>query len=337
MLPPRARLILHGLLIFAAFGTLAACSSPANVEHEENREFNDQDHQEPTSPDLSPVQLAPGEKLNVVATTNIVGDVVANIGGESINLTILMGAGQDPHTFEPTPRDLALLEEADVIYINGLGFEEGLLEPIEEQAAAGIPVVSVSTGILLLETGEDHEHGIYDPHVWMNPENVMIWADNIAAALSTLDPQNTNTYQANAADYIAQLQDLTAYIEQQVEQLPVEGRILVTDHDSLAYFADRFGFDIVGTVVPGATTAAEPSARDLAQLTETIREVQAPAIFVDASISSKTARTVADEVGYEVAVLTLYEGSVGPQGSGAETYVDMMRTNIDAIVGGLSP
>jgi ABC-type Zn uptake system ZnuABC Zn-binding protein ZnuA len=310
-------------------------------------------------PHLEPVALGEGEKLRVVASTNIVGDVVSQVGGDALDLTVLMELGQDPHSFEPTPVDLAAIESAHVVFVNGLDLEEELLNVIEAQEGE-TPLVPVSAGIEPRafehedehehegesheeELEEEEEHGEHrehahesgDPHTWMDPHNVQIWVSNVAEVLSELDPAKTDTYQANAATYVEQLEELDAYIRQQVSRIPEGERKLVTNHESFGYFADRYGFEVVGTVFVGASELAEPAAGDMAALVDTIEAEGARAIFVETTVSDELAGVIAAEVGYDVGVFTLYTGSLGEPGSGADSYLGMMQSNADAIVAGL--
>jgi ABC-type Zn uptake system ZnuABC Zn-binding protein ZnuA len=266
--------------------------------------------------------------------------VVANVGGEAIDLTVLMAPGQDPHSYEPGARDLSIIEDAHVIFINGLGLEESL-EATIDAVATGVTVVPVSEGIegIAVES-DDHsdEHaqkGGVDPHTWMDPHNVVTWAEIIADELAALDADNAEIYAANAADYVEALEGLDAYISEQAARIPPAERRLVTNHEALGYFAGRYGFEIVGTVYVGPSQLNEPSAGELGQLIETIEAEDVRAIFVETTVGDELAAVVADEVGYEVAVYTLYTGSLGDTGSGADTYLDMMRTNIDTIVEGI--
>lgn len=293
-------------------------------------------------PALEPVDLGAGEKLRVVATTSIVGDVVAQVGGDLIELTTLIPPGQDPHTYEPTAQDIAQVEQAQVVFVNGLGLEEGLLNTVE--SVRGAPLVPVSAGIEPLEAGEgyhegedgEHEHAGADPHTWMDPTNVIVWTGNIAEALAALDPAHANTYQQNADAYAGELRDLDAYITERVAEIPPEQRKLVTNHEAFGYFARRYGFEVIGTVYIGAAQLAEPSAGDMARLIQTIREEGVRAIFIETTVSDALARTIAGEIGREVGVYTLYTGSLGEPGSGADSYIGMMRANIDTIVEGLA-
>jgi manganese/iron transport system substrate-binding protein len=174
---------------------------------------------------------------------------------------------------------------------------------------------------------------VSDPHVWFDPGNVQVWVRNVDTALSTLDPGHAAQYHANAQRYAAELSQLDATIQQQVGQVPPERRKLVTDHDALGYYAARYGFRVIGTVIPSISTTSEPSARDLADLIGKIRAEQVPAVFIGSTLNPKLAETVARETGARV--YPLYTGALGAPGSGADTYLGMMETNTQTIVRGL--
>jgi ABC-type Zn uptake system ZnuABC Zn-binding protein ZnuA len=300
-------------------------------------------------PELRPASLSAGQKLKVVATTGIVGDVVKNVAGDSVELTTLIGPGQDPHTYQPTPRDIAAIEKAQAVFVNGLGLEEGLGSTVDAAAGKGSPVISVSAGIRprapdgqpagssegssLGPAAGGHDVG-GDPHVWFDPANVKVWVDNIQKSLSALDPGNAASYGANAEAYARQLDELDAYVRAQVALIPVDRRKLVTDHEAFGYFADRYGFRVVGAVIPSVSTSAEPSAGELAELVKEIRAQQVPAVFIGTTTNPKLADLVARETGARV--LPLHSGEMGPSGSGADTYIGMMRANVDTIVKGLT-
>lgn len=266
----------------------------------------------------------PGPKLRVVATTTIVGDVVHQIGGEAISLTVLLPPGADPHGYEPVPRDLAALAEADLIFINGAGLE-ARLEPFLQGARA--PVIAVSAGLSLRRLAEEGEP---DPHVWFDPRNVLAWVGNIEAALSTADPANAPGYASNARAYEGALRELDAWILGQVAQVPQENRKLVTDHLFLGYFADRYGFEYVGAIFPGFSTLAEPSARELAELEEAILRSGVKAIFVGTTANPALAERLAADTG--VKVIFLYTGSLSEPGGPADTYLKLMEYDVSAIV-----
>ncbi len=289
------------------------------------------------TPGLSPVPLEAGHKLRVVATTNILADVVAQVAGDRIALTVLMPPGTDPHAFEPTPQDSAAVFDAHVVFANGAGLEE-FLKPLLESAAATEKVVAVSQGIELrafsAEAGQAHEgedeQSAGDPHTWTDPHNVVVWTQNIAQALSTLDPGGAAIYQANAEAYEAALQDLDRWIEEQVAQLTPQQRRLVTDHATFGYFTERYGFEMVGAITPGYSTLSEPSAQALAELQDAIQDLGVKAVFVGNTISPRLAQRIAEDTG--VRIVFLYTGSLSEAGGPASNYIDFMRYNVSQIV-----
>lgn len=285
----------------------------------------------PESRTPAPVSLAAGEKLRVVATTTIVGDVVHQVGGDHIALTVLLPTGTDPHSFAATPRDVATVSQAHVVLANGLGLEE-FLEELVDHAGGGRPVVSVSQGIEAREMAgaHDHEHETLDPHVWFSPANVMVWTRNVAQTLGTLDPAHQEAYTANAAAYEKDLNALDDWIEAEVARIPPARRKLVTDHATLGYFADRYGFEMVGTVVQGFSSAAEPSAQEIALLEQEVRQHQVPAIFVGLTVNPNLAQRIAEDTGTRL--VPLYTGSLSSPGGEADTYLKFMRYDVTAIM-----
>ncbi len=275
---------------------------------------------------------ASSSKLKVVASTTIVGDVVAQVGGDLIELTVLFPPGADPHTFEPRPQDLAALSEAQVVVINGLDLEEAL-EPALEANVKGT-IVHASEGIEVLafeggeHAGEDHKGG--DPHTWTDPNNVIVWTQNIAAALAEADPANAKAYQANAEAYIAALTELDGWIRAHLEQIPAERRKLVTDHRAFGYFVDEYGLEQVGALVGSFSTNAAPSAQELAALEDKIREQGVPAVFVGKTVNPALAEQVAQDTG--VKLVHVYTGSLSEPGGEADSYIKFMRYNVGAIV-----
>jgi manganese/iron transport system substrate-binding protein len=270
--------------------------------------------------------------LKVVASTTIVGDVVAQLGGELIDLTVLFPPGADPHTFEPRPQDIAAISDADVVVVSGLGLEESL-QPALEANAKGV-VVRASDGIQLLalagneHTGEDHAGS--DPHTWTDPNNVIIWTQNIAAALAEADPANSDSYQTNAEAYTASLLDLDAWIRSEVAQIPPERRKLVTDHRAFGYFANEYGFEQIGALVGSFSTNASPSAQEIAALEDTIRAQNVPAVFIGKTVNPELAGQVARDTGTKLVLV--YTGSLSQPGGEADSYLKFMRYNVKAIV-----
>jgi len=271
-------------------------------------------------------------RLPVVATTTLVADIVRNIGGDRIELDTLLPVGADPHSFQPAPRDLARLAQAEVIFINGAGLEEFLL-PLIEGANPEARLVDVSAGIPLLEppAGQaEAEHLEGDPHVWTDPNLVQTWVQNITEALSEVDPGGAASYRANANSYSQELRLLDAWVREQVRTVAPEHRRLVTDHQVLGYFAQAYGFEQVGAILPGFSTVTEPTARELAALEDAIRDQGIKAVLLGTTINPTLAQQVAQDTG--VNLVTIYTGSLSEPNGPAGTYLDYIRYNVQAIV-----
>ena len=253
-----------------------------------------------------------------------------------------MEAGEDPHAYQPAAQDLVPVVGADVIFVNGWDLEETLIQDLEE-IGKGVPVVAISANIEPLIFGQDedgdgeeeheHQHGA-DPHTWFAIQNVKQWVENTESVLSELDPNNAGTYQDNAAAYLVELEELETFAEAELAQIKEADRVLVTNHDSLGYFAEAYGFTVLDTVLPTASTLAEPSASDLAGLIEQMREHGVCVIVTETTAGGSLAQTVTDELDdcEEVDIVELYTGSIGPAGSGADSYTGMFRANVEAIV-----
>ena len=240
------------------------------------------------------------------------------------------------------------VEEGELTAEDGIEEIRELLAAAEEdeEAAAMVQAIidQVDSGAMdpadgieeiehLLSEGEDvhegHGHGVEDPHFWFDPLRVKLAVNEITARLSVLDPDGADGYVANASEYNAQLDELDAWTLVQIATVPDSRRLLVTSHDSFGYFADRYGFEVVGVIL-STTTEAEPSAEHLTELVEVVEKYNVPAVFGEATVSERLATSIAEESGAEL--IRLYSGSLGVEGSGAETYLDMMRTNVERIV-----
>lgn len=316
-------------------------------EHKEEREHEDEHEHVAEVVELAPVSLGANEKLKVVATTNIIGDMVGNVGGDLIELTTMLPIGADPHNFSPAPKDAAAVADAHVVFINGLNLET-FLQKLIENSGGKATVVAVSANVAAREfaeepagghaeeeahegeEAEEHAHEGVDPHIWVTPANAVIMVENIARALSQLDPAHADMYQTNAQNYQTQLAQLDQWVKQQIENVPAENRKLVSDHDTFGYFADRYGLELIGAVIPNFSTNAEPSAQEVARLQQTIADYGVKAIFVGSTVNPVLAERMAEDTG--VQLVPLYTGSLGQPGSGAETYLDYIRYNTTAIV-----
>jgi len=277
--------------------------------------------------------------IEIACTTTIVGDVVSRIVGEEAVVWVLLPTDADPHAFEPRPQDVVALERAALILANGLDLEAGMADILE---AVGTPIVSLSDNIEGLlpaeahEEGEEdaHDHTGIDPHVWFDPTLVAQWIDIIVDRVGTLLPSSASTLAAQADVYRQELASLDAWILTTVATLPEERRHLVSDHRVLGYFAHRYGFTLAGTVIPGISSLAEPSARGLAELIAAIERLDVPAIFVGTTANPALAEQVAADTGIQVVML--YTGSLSDPEGPAATYLDFMRYTTTAIVDALN-
>lgn len=278
-------------------------------------------------------------KLRVVATTTIVADVVRAVGGDPIDLAALIPPNVDEHGYEPTPQDVAKVAQADLVFLNGAGLEQ-FIQKLTENASSKAQFISVSDGIPLLQGAPEDEPSLQptpsgaapvgDPHVWMDPNNVLVWVDNIQKALSAADPTHQALYQQNAARYRQKLQELDAWVRAQVTAVPQARRQLVTDHLVFTYFAHRYGFQQAGAVIPGYSTTAAPSAQDLATLENEIRKLAVPAIFVGNTVNPALSERVALDT--HTRLVHILTGSLTAQGGAAPTYIDYIHYNVNAIV-----
>ena len=272
-----------------------------------------------------------GGKLKVLATTSIVGNVVSQVGGDSIILSILMPVGTDPHDFQPRPQDATALSNAHLIFSNGAGLE-GFLQPLLESTGSTVKLVEVSKGITLLALpGSDQPSG--DPHTWMDPNNVIIWTQNIAAALSAADPAHSVDYQANAEVYIALLRDLDTWIRSEVAQISPQNRLLVADHAVLGYFAAQYGFTQEGTITGSFSSEASPSAREVAKLEDKIHRLGVRAMFVSEGVNQSLADQIAADTG--IKSVWIYHATLTTSSGPAASYLEFMRYNVNAIVAAL--
>ncbi|MBI4504245.1 MAG: zinc ABC transporter substrate-binding protein [Chloroflexi bacterium] len=292
-----------------------------------------------------------GPRLKVVATFSILGDLVRTVGGERLDLRVLVGPESDTHTFEPSPADVAALAEATLVFENGLGFEPWL-DKLYASARSRARRVIVTVGLPspIPATDGDHgggdkpdrdqaeqsAHGEFDPHVWHDAQNAMHMVRAIRDALAQADPANAATYRANAERYLAELEALDAWIIQRVATLPAARRKLVTAHDTFAYFARRYGFAIVGTALGSFTTeTADPSAARIVELVREIRAAGVPAIFAENVSNPRLMQRIAAEAGVAL-VPDLYTDALGKPNSPGDTYVKVIRSNVEKIVTALS-
>jgi len=242
-----------------------------------------------------------GGALKVVASTSIIGDLVRQIGGNRVEVSTILPANADPHDFEPSPKDVATLEGAHVVFVHGLGLDTWTQDLIDN-AGGGFSVVTVTDGIETATrsgNGDGHDHDV-DPHVWFDPTKAAQMSANIAAGLSAADPDGTDAYNARLAAYQQNLATLDQEIAQRIALIPADRRNIVTNHDALGYFADRYGLNIVGTVIPGVSPGVEPSAQEVADLLQVVKDHNVSIIFAENTVAPKLAQQLASEAGISV-------------------------------------
>jgi zinc/manganese transport system substrate-binding protein len=265
----------------------------------------------------------------VAVTTNILGDVVTEVVGDAADVMVLMPAGADPHSFEVSAKEAAQLRTADLVVENGLGLEEGVARHVEAAASDGVPVFTAGDHVDALEWTTEDDSGP-DPHLWTDPERMVDVVEALDADLrdAGVEPTGTDAYLDELATLDDEMTDAFAGI-------PEDRRALVTNHHVFGYLADRYGFRVVGAVIPSGTTLASPSAADLRDLAAAIDEAGVPTIFADLSQPARLAEVLADEVDVHVRIRSLATESLTEDGD-ASTYLGMMRFNTNAIVAGLS-
>jgi ABC-type Zn uptake system ZnuABC Zn-binding protein ZnuA len=361
----------------------------------------------------------------VVATHSILGDIVGNVGGDGIELTTLVAAGEDPHVFEPSPSDSAALSEAEVVFENGLEYETWL-DDMYESSGSEAERVAATDGLEPIEGGHEehsdeghekeergdeehsdehgddehshegdehadeashdhgdeghsddehadeeshdhgdeehsdehgdeehadddhgdhesegngddhgHAHGEFDPHVWGDVGNAISMTEAVRDALVETDADNADLYRENASEYIAELRELEASVEESVSGVPEENRKLITAHDTFGYFAEAYDFEVVGTAIEGFTTeASDPAAGDIAELSDGIRATGVPAIFPETTTNEAIMERIANEAGVELAP-PLYTDALGEEGSEGDTYIGMTEYNASTIADAL--
>lgn len=270
------------------------------------------------------------EKLPVVATFSILGDIVGNVGGDRVAVKTLVGPNGDAHVYSPSPADAKTLADARVIVTNGLGFE-GWLARLIKSSNTRAPNVVASKGIKprKLAGGHSHDHGHGhadgDPHAWQSVANVKVYVANIRDGLIAADPAGKGAYEANAAAYLAKLDALDREVRDTVSRIPPERRKIITTHDAFGYFKDAYGVDFIAP--QGVSTDSEASARDVARIITQIKKQKIPAVFMENISDPRLLTRIAGETGAKVGG-TLYSDSLTDEKGPAPTYIDLIRHNI---------
>jgi ABC-type Zn uptake system ZnuABC Zn-binding protein ZnuA len=287
--------------------------------------------------------------VSVVATTTQVADLARNVAGERASVDGILSPNADPHGYEPRPSDAAALSSADVVFKSG-GDLDHWLDELVESAGGDAREVTLLDAVRTMEGHHEHEGEAeeehadeeeehadeeVDPHWWQDPRNAILAVEAIRKALVEVDPDGRATYDRNAAAYERELRRLDAEVARCIERVPAEKRKLVTTHDALAYFADRYGIEVIGAVIPSLSTQAQTSAKDVDELVGQIEDEGVEAIFPEAAVAQKLERAISREAGAEVGG-TLFADSLAPEGSAGETYVGAMRANADTLAEGMS-
>jgi ABC-type Zn uptake system ZnuABC Zn-binding protein ZnuA len=264
----------------------------------------------------------PPAGVRVLAAETFLAEIAQHVAGDRLVVESLLAPGIDPHEFQAAPQDAVRITEADVLIVNGRGYE-AWLEKSLDAAEGDRVVVEASAGLPAGPGG--------DPHLWMNPRNVVRYLENIRDGLARADPEGSSLFATNAENYIHEIRALDEWIQGQVDGLPASRRVLVTNHHALESFAEAYGFEVAGVIVPSTTSGAAPSARQLADLIQTIEALQTPAIFLDSSENPDLARQIASETGVQVITGLYIETLSGPDGP-APTYLGMMKHDVQLIV-----
>ncbi|NBB49040.1 zinc ABC transporter solute-binding protein [Rhizobium sp. CRIBSB] len=267
-----------------------------------------------------------GEPIKVVASFTVLADVVAQVGGEHVAVSSLVGPNGDPHEFEPSPADAKALKAAKLTFISGEGLEGWMERLISASGYEGKPVV-VSEGITLRSMDEDGKT-VTDPHVWNSPENVKVWVDNIEAALAKADPEDASAFKANATDYKAKLDAMDAYANDKFATIPEANRKILTSHDAFGYLGRDYGVTFLSPL--GLSTETEASAADIAQLIEQIKTEHVKSYFLENSNDPRLVQQIAKATGAESGG-ELYVESLSEKDGPAPTYEQMFRYNIDQL------
>ncbi|HEY0218701.1 MAG TPA: metal ABC transporter substrate-binding protein [Afipia sp.] len=276
-------------------------------------------------------------KINVVATFSILGDLVKNVGGDRVNVTTLVGPNSDTHVYTPAPVDAQKIANAKLVIVNGLGLE-GWLPRLIQSSGGKATMVVATKGIAARkiegsESPSDERGGEADPHAWQAVPNAKIYVANIRDALVTADPAGAEVYRANAQAYLARLDALDREVRDMVAKIPAGRRHVISTHDAFGYFAATYGIAFIAP--QGVSTEAEPSARDIASIITQVKKQNIPAVFLENISDPRMIRRIAAESGARIGG-TLYSDSLTEENGDAPTYIDMVRHNIRALTSALS-
>jgi manganese/zinc/iron transport system substrate-binding protein len=277
-------------------------------------------------------------KLKVTATTGMIADVVREVGGEHVDVTGLMGPGTDPHLYKASQGDIRRLDDAEIVFYNGLHLE-GTMAEMMEKLSDRKPTVAVAEAIPedRLITADQQGNAALDPHVWFDVEHWIIVAEVVRDTLIEHDEANKADYEAQAAAYIEELEELDRYAAERMAEIPEEGRVLVTAHDAFGYFGKAYGIEVMG--LQGISTASEYGSKDVSGLRDYLVENKIKAVFIESSVPKRSIEAViegASKLGHEVTIGgELFSDAMGEDGTPEGTYIGMVRHNVDTIANAL--
>ena len=274
-----------------------------------------------------------GREINVVATTPMIGEFVSQVGGDNINLTVLMPAEADPHNYDPSPQDAGKIADADLVFYTGLRYEPSALVKLLENSACSSEVLAeVGENVFPIEFKEEghddhdeeghddhegHDHGAYDPHFWFDPNRVSYAAEYIESKLVEFDPSNASDYEAAGKAYVTELKGLVSQVSELISTIPSQNRKLITTHESLGYLEAKFGLEVLSTIIPSVDSANEISPSQLVGVIDVIEDNNVKVIFIEAEAPSVYADTIVSETGIKAVeglwVETLKEGQSYPE------------------------
>ena len=281
---------------------------------------------------------ASGQKLKVVATNSIIADITKNIAGDKIDLHSIVPVGQDPHEYEPLPEDVKKTSEADLIFYNGINLETGgnawftkLVENAKKTENKDYYAVSEGVDVIYLEG--QNEKGKEDPHAWLNLENGIIYAKNIAKQLIAKDPSNKEFYEKNLKDYTEKLDKLDKEAKEKFNNIPAEKKLIVTSEGCFKYFSKAY--EVPSAYIWEINTEEEGTPEQIANLVRQLRASKVPSLFVESSVDERPMKTVSQETGLPI-FSTIFTDSVAESGKDGDSYYSMMKWNLDKIIEGLS-
>jgi zinc/manganese transport system substrate-binding protein len=280
---------------------------------------------------LVPAPASAAQPLKVVATFSILGDMVKNVGGDRISLTTIVGPNSDTHVYEPTPADAKTLAAADLVFVNGLGFEGWMPRLVRASGYKGT-MIKASEGVKS-RTMIDDGQKITDPHAWQDLSNGKIYVANIAKALCQADPAGADMYKANAAAYTKKIEDMDAWVKEEFAKIPREQRRMITSHDAFGYFGQAYGLTILAPI--GYSTEAEASAQNVGKLIRQIKKEKIKALFIENMSDPRIIERIAKDAGVQAGGELYSDALSAPNESGA-TYLDMFKNNITKMVAAMA-